>query len=316
MKPDTRYLYKAAGLFDTPRPTLDPSVWAADESLLPEHRDFIIKTLTDAFAAAGYEGYDKWVHGIYFTGSLAGYQYNQTSDVDIDVLVHAGELSEMEYQGGIEPEQARTALEALKEALKKVVSNLPGTEHPLEYYFVYEDVPGKTVLPVNVGMYDVLSDEWATPPKRVDMTSTAEKVYPELMKFVHELAAKYDLNIGEMEKDIVDIKYLSAAISQFPPKYHAVILKEVGDKLEEINADIDTYKGDTKDLMTERFSGPYPVMPAELQMAHLKRYGYIALLKVLKSLTEGHKEVGLPDLPELDQALHEVPKKAGKDLRP
>ena len=297
-----------ASLWDLPRPTLDPSVWSGDK-LMPQHRAFILEEMYKGFQALGFTKYDEWVKGVYLTGSLASYQYNTGSDTDVDVVVNAGLIADLEYGRGIEPEQAKVVMEGLKEKLKSEPHNLPGTEHPLEFYFVYEDIKSKTVLPTNVGMYDVYGDEWTTPPKKADFTSVVGKVYPELMKFVLGLSEKYQLQVTEIKKDAIDVGYLREAMSQFPAKFHAVIQEQIDAKVDEVNEEIEEYIGRTKELIDDRFAGPYPQMPAELQVGYLRRYGYMWLNKEFKKLTDNRK-VEEGDLPELENLVKDVPKAA------
>jgi len=300
---------KNSSLWDLPRPTLDPIVWTEDDKLLPQHRAFILDELYKGFKSLGYTAYDGWVVGVYLTGSLASYQYNEGSDADVDVVVNAGRIADREYKRGIEPEQAKTVLEDLKDRMKSNIVNLPGTNHPIEFYFVYEDIKSKTVLPTNVGLYDVYKDDWATPPKKTDLTSVVEKVYPEMMKFVQEMAEKYQLQVTEIKKDIIDVEYLKSAIGQFPPKYLPIIQEQVAAKIDEINEEIEGYLDRTKELIDDRFSGPYPQMPAELQVGYLRRYGYMTLNKMLKKITDNRK-VEEGDLPELNELVKDVPKAA------
>jgi hypothetical protein len=237
-------------------------------------------------------------------GSIASYQYSGRSDIDVHCVVDLQQLSQLEYNGGVTAEQAHDVLDELRTKINKSPEKLPGTDHPLEVTFHYKGYETPR-MPVNVGMYDLVADKWTSPPKGKDLSPVAgEKLYPEMVDAVYGLAHKYDVNLGQMRRDIVDVQYLREALSQFPPKYRAVIEKDIQAKIDALNAEITDYEATTKGVTDERKSGPYPVMPAELQMKFLARYGYLWLWKQFKELGEVEES----DLPGLSKDINDVPK--------
>jgi hypothetical protein len=303
-----RLMNKKASLWDRPRPTLDMSVWDEGKKLRPEHKRFIMESLKEEFLSIGFEQYDLWLEDLIVAGSIASYQYNEESDVDVDAVVNLQDVVDYEYGGGVSKAQAKLALESVKKIIKEKYLLLPGTKHQFEPFFIYKDDPSpKTALPKNVGLYSIIRDEWIAEPSEVDLSSSVEKLYPELMDFVWGLAEKYNLAIMGMRQDIVDAKYLRSAINQFPSKYHAIVEKEIEAKIAEINGEIESVLEDTEELYEQRYSGPYPVMPAEIQFTYLRRYGYLWLMGQMDELLQD----GVVDEEELDDLgdlLREVPR--------
>lgn len=300
---------KVASLWDMPRPTLDAAVWEKSGKLKPEHRQFILDFVKKHLETEGFTAYDTWVIDIALLGSLASYQYNSRSDADVHLVVDLQQFSQLEYNGGLTVDQAHDVLEAVHDKINEAAENLPGTEHPTEVTFHYRDWDKgfiRGVLPSNVGVYDLIKGRWVSEPKGKDLSPVAaEKLYPELLGAVMDMAHRYDVQLGQMRKDVVDVEYLRESMAQFPSKYRPILEAEIQGKIDQINAEIEQYVADTKHITDKRKSGPYPVMPAELQMKYLSRYGYLWLYKQFKEM---EKQVEEPDLADLSQKLKEVPK--------
>jgi len=70
-------------LLDKPQKTLCKHIFTFDEKMRPEVRLYVLKDIFNILDP-------KLISGIYFLGSLAGRQYTQTSDMDINIILMPG----------------------------------------------------------------------------------------------------------------------------------------------------------------------------------------------------------------------------------
>ena len=83
------FLFKKAGLLDNPKSTLPSDVWDLQTlKLLPEIKSHILETLSKYIPKP-------LVAEIFIIGSITGYKYKDTSDIDVNVKVFH---SEEKYQ--------------------------------------------------------------------------------------------------------------------------------------------------------------------------------------------------------------------------
>ena len=72
--------FKNAGVLDAPRAHLASDVWGQDSKLLPNIRTQIIESLVHLVPREN-------ILGILIVGSITGYKYRNTSDIDVNVYV-------------------------------------------------------------------------------------------------------------------------------------------------------------------------------------------------------------------------------------
>jgi hypothetical protein len=192
---------KNESVLDAPQETLNPKIWN-DTKLKPEVRDFILKTLEE-FKLPG-------VQRISFVGSNTGFQYTDTSDMDIHIWIP--DTTE---------EQGHKFKEIFPQDLK-----LPGTEIPVQFYVIGVDeskgFEGKGA------MYDVEKDEWIIPPLRSDI----KVPYSHIMEIAKFFMEGIDNRCMELEADEKELEHLI--------KYIETVKEE--DEKKEIQAKIDAKK--------------------------------------------------------------------------
>jgi predicted nucleotidyltransferase len=98
-------------LLDKPKINLSPALFMENEKMRPDVRIYIFEDI-NSFLQPG------TIAGVYLLGSMAGRQYNEESDIDIELVLRPG-LKRENY----------------KEYVKKFNGRLlPGTKHPINYY--------------------------------------------------------------------------------------------------------------------------------------------------------------------------------------
>ena len=174
--------FKVAGILDPIRSTLAPDIWQSNKTLHPHIKDEIIKraeALLDTLP-------NPPIYRLYIIGSIAGYQFNNTSDVDVNLII---------------PKDSITLEELVQLNVVRKASNgrvAQGTRHPINFLIQtinqedlrFEDSP--------FGVYDVLADTWLSSPGRPEDVRPPEVEFKEelpmaRMKLKHftQLAEKY-----------------------------------------------------------------------------------------------------------------------------
>lgn len=132
-------------LFDPIQPTLSPDVWDNDQMMLGNVRNEILSKLFLVFP------YQLIYHVIFF-GSMAGYQYNDESDIDINVILNTGD-----------PEIRKKWHSFFKE-YKPMLSD---TFHPISYFIhrKHELAFGNSKYS-RYGVYDLIKNNWIVKPRK------------------------------------------------------------------------------------------------------------------------------------------------------
>ena len=128
-------------LFDNPRRKLNSYLFDENEKMLPGFRTYIFNRINEMLdpGSAG---------GIFLLGSMAGRQYNDDSDIDINIIL-----------------RERLRREALKEHVKTFDGQmLAGTTHPINFY-IQDWSTTNFAETAEYAVYDILRDVWAVPPK-------------------------------------------------------------------------------------------------------------------------------------------------------
>ena len=122
-------------LFDKPKVHLSVDVFTKQEKMKSAVREHIFSLIQKAIP----EGV---VSAIYFIGSMAGRQYNEESDIDINIILKPL-LSRDDY----------------KEPAKLLNGTfLPGTNHPINFY-VANYSPKENMVNSDYAVYDMIEDK-------------------------------------------------------------------------------------------------------------------------------------------------------------
>ena len=148
-------------ILDPVRKTLAPGVWSPDKKLYPHIKRQILKKLLSFLPMEN-------IKSIYVVGTIAGYQYTDSSDIDVNVEVNPPELAD-------DP-----SLKAKRKAADG--DKVPGTEHEINFFLIpwnkekpefWGDAP--------FGVWNLLTDSWANEPgSPEDIRDPQEEFFIEL----------------------------------------------------------------------------------------------------------------------------------------
>lgn len=262
-------------IIDEKLPELDPAVWfqyGGQYRLRPEIEGMIRKLARKLLVGTK-------VKRAYIVGSLTGYYYRPTSDLDVTLVVDADD--EM--------------LLALKENTKTVNGKLaPGTEHPINF-FVLNDLPDLNRFD---GVYDLIRHKWKKEPTEtgVDLFS----VYDRFRDKVHDI----DTTAAEAWRSLMDIDILREALSRGGERAVALKLRrriedlddavdELAQKYNEAHQDrINAFRRQLE--LAELGQSPYPtpnLVPENIWYKLLERYHYLEFLTALYKLVESTGDI-------------------------
>ena len=253
---------------------LSKDLWNRNKKIRPAAKKFILDQLEEWLSLYT----DKKPENIYIAGSMTGYQYTDTSDIDVNVII---KLSDNKIK-----------------ALSKFLPNgnpLPGTKHPVNYY-----VTNKFKLSKSGSLYDLLNDKWIVLPKK-------EKVnihYKAILEVALSWMRKIDLDINELRRDVIEYKLYKHYLEESDLE---IDIDEIEEHLEqketEIKSDIDTIKITyhmikkfrKEPFEDENYKGDFLIQPEgeELNANYtinnliyktLERFGYLDMLHEYGSL--------------------------------
>lgn len=135
--------------------TLNPRIWTADKKLQPKVRKAlqnIAKEFTEFLKADGYKTVD-----LYFTGSLANYNYTSKSDIDLHIVLDYDDQAEdCEECCGLDLHDIFDT----KKTLWNEQHDITIYDYPVELYVQDAKEPH-----IATGIYSVQDNKWVREPK-------------------------------------------------------------------------------------------------------------------------------------------------------
>lgn len=223
-------------VFDPVQETRSKDVFGEDEKMRPD----VKKIISDRF--------EQWRSQLDFPlnvvkmemiGSMTGFQYNSSSDIDVNVYTDLDE-------------------DNLAKA-RKILPNgnkLEGTNHDVNYWlggkgFEYDQKKAENI-------YDIFSDTWVKKSDKKEIPVP----YPYVMELARFFMNSFDLTISESERDMTEI---DLAIEFKPEREEDIKARseKISKKVEELKADLDSLKMGKhvlRSFMVEGFEGtPFKV---------------------------------------------------------
>jgi hypothetical protein len=206
--------YLKESILDPVKEELSPEIWNG-EKLKPQVKTHIIKRFESWFRAHASSGRIKYM---YLLGSMTGYQYSKDSDLDINVVTN------------LTDEKVKELFEILPNG-----SNLPGTEHPINYYVVNKENPKWRTA----GFYDLLKDVWVHKENKEEKTAIIHS-YRAVIEIARFFIAGLDAAITEYNGDKAAYESYSEYLKTLDKKEDKESVEELlSFKLSEILADLD-----------------------------------------------------------------------------
>jgi len=210
--------YLQESILDPIQDKLSPDLWDDNKRMKRSAKTHMVKRL------------ETWLKGVtnklpeklYVLGSMTGFQYTPTSDIDLNFVLD------------VSPEERKKILEKMMAELNE--KNLPGTKHPVNYYF---DTAFRPRWKTEGGLYELYKDKWLSQPKIADKSTVVGsfRATTEISRF---FIAGLDLMISEFHSDVAAYEaykeYLDNATTREDKKD---LEKLINIKLQEIVADID-----------------------------------------------------------------------------
>jgi len=230
-------------------------------------------------------------------GSILTKRYRNDADLDINVLFDVPED---------EQEERREQYSSLLKDING--KNVPGTEHPVNYYVITDPKVLKNNNEKADGIFSIKDNKWIKKPD--EDTFEPEKYEADFRKQVQEL----DIIKGELKRDIVDYKELKQLTNNDVLNLQALVnekleeieesirrLKEIGDKLTNDRRDIFSREMTPDEI---REFGKQNKLPKNVIYKMLEKYHYMKFYKYLKKILEDDK---ITDKEIDDLSINEAP---------
>lgn len=256
-------------VIDYKRKHLAPTIWE-DYRLRPQIRSYILGLIKKNFPG---------FIGSFILGSITTRRYSKSSDMDINVIIPK-KLDLEPYRN-------------IAKALNKERIKYPGSPHVITF-FVVHPVDKKDAIQKTTGAYDLVADKWL---KRADNIGAN----PKQMESIFQRQIKdVDIALGELSRDVKDIKLIIEAFREVPDSEKQKILqeieskkKEVEDDLWELTAEYDEFhkarvKSFKKELSSDQYAAKKHLynqtLPGNVIFKMMERYGYRDLLERLRDI--------------------------------
>jgi hypothetical protein len=214
-------------------------------------------------------------------GSITTPNWSESSDFDLDII----------YPNG-------TDMEPMKEIVTSLANQkikIPESPHVIGFYVTQErDV--KDDISKSVGAYNLVLNRWIKQPSPVYVDP--ERDSKRFKRSIEDI----DIEIGELSRDVKDIRLIVNAFQHAPDGEKLKMLQHLEDKKKEVEEDLkvlteeydDLHKarlqafedqpGDEKNLLNKHLMNQ--TLPGNVVFKMAERYGYRDLLEKLKSIYE------------------------------
>ena len=135
------------------------------------------------------------VHDVILTGSIANYNWNEKSDIDVHIMIDFADLKDT-------PETLRLLFDS-KKSLWGKEHDITIKNHPVELYI--EDLNGSTTG--SGGRFSLLHDKWVKRPKHID--NTLDDKDPHVLKKVIDKLGQLGAILSEKRYDDLE-KFLNS----------------------------------------------------------------------------------------------------------
>lgn len=197
--------YLKESVLDPLRNRLNPNIWTRTNILIPSVKRKIVSSIQNWAKKNKIE-----IKELFLLGSNTGFQYTNSSDVDIHVVID----------------------EETKELWKDLPKfKIVGTNNIVEYYLKNE-APNKD----QGSSYDILNDEWITKP----ISESPFENYKAISEIARFFVLGMDAALSEYEMDRAAYEKFKKYLRTAKDQEKREIKKQMEQKLFEIFADIDT----------------------------------------------------------------------------
>jgi len=281
-----------SSLLDLPRSQLDPNIWMSDgelPTLRPDFKKFLVQSWEHGVQAVLSRSAAPWMKRIIFLGGTASYQWRESSDIDINIVVDFPAFRRI-YTDFASVDEARDYLIQLGHKVN--ASGVYWQQHPVNFFIQEPDV----FRPVTDAAYDVLEDCWLIPPLVLPEDFDPKKYFAPYLKVAESWMNKFDEVIMSLRRSVIDYKnnqemredpYLSQD-KELLEKRHTEICDEVTlhlkrllmwfEELHERRSDL------YKKLREQEEAKPFArFQEPEVVWKYLEKYGYLDLLVSLKT---------------------------------
>lgn len=313
-------LEKKQSITDYPKSGLDESIWIVDgeKPVLKENlKNQILNKLYEYLKEAGFKHSKEWIKRIKIIGSLTSWQWRNDSDMDVHVEVDVEQFIKSEFDDAITPEDAKKLLDitARQKLNVEKQEKLSGTNHPLEFYFELHH-KGKLLegcVKEYDGVYDVLKGKWSKPAREISTAFDPSEIYLDVYNKTEELARRCDVQLGNVKRDILDVKFLNEALSSFKDKTSIDTYKKIiQSHIVEIEEEIKDYMSKIRKVIDDRKKETSQYDDVSLRQKFLNKYSYIWLQKQLEKILGLPSEVTEDKLDDINKAIDQHWTKANK----
>lgn len=161
--------------------TLNPKLWTEAGELLPDYKEHFLKVVEHFMDSLNLKELPE-IKDILLTGSNANFNYTDTSDIDLHVIVDSREL----LRPGATDEEKFLAKGYLmtKASQWNKVRNITVKGIPVELFFEEPDTP-----PTSGGKYSLLRNKWLVEPTPADYPKDNPEVHAKVDKWISDIEA-------------------------------------------------------------------------------------------------------------------------------
>lgn len=226
---------------------------------------------------------------IHIVGSIGTNQYEPDADIDVHIQADPSTLP-----------QSKSPEDWVKDVFKffrqEENKEFVGT-HPVEVYLQLNDKQDF----LSDAVYDFVNDEWLKGPKITEPDFDPYEVYGEVLDELRKVVQEADLDLGELQRDVIDYEVIQSAMQKIPREYQQRLAEHLREKLEDIESEIKELMKNKKEWVDARRGASQPTSVEQAWndvnlvktwaeknalAKFLSRYGYLRVITDLEKLLD------------------------------
>ena len=262
------YLLKYAGLLDTPKDTLPQDIWdTTTMKVLPHIRESIFKNLYSFMPLDN-------IAEVFIIGSVTGYKYKETSDIDVNVNVFS---DADEWSSKIDLYNGKLA---------------EGTQRPVNFFIKqwYRPASPKSWADYIYGAYDLIRNDWIKMPPMASSIRNPQEEFRQELEIARMVSRNFLRETEELRKDLDSYQKLKA-MEYYPGIDNAIIRKrrEIEEDIKDLISQAQTIKTKRKEEYKHGFGIPRKSFN-NIVFKLIEHGQYGELFEALKSIKEDEVE--------------------------
>lgn len=215
---------RTSSIVDLPREFLPDDVWDLEQkkyTLKVRYQQEIYHRLNKFIEKVLKKPYVDYISGLYIISSVGTYFYNETTDIDIKVILNFDKFrSHFSLLDKFKDEEINLYLVRESRNLDFMTSPLKGGNRPFDWYFYslveFMEYSKESHYKFD-SIYNIFNSSWLKPPKKMERSNETE-ILNYATQLASELFKNFDYKLGRLRRESIRYSEFLSYLKKINPK--------------------------------------------------------------------------------------------------